>query len=387
MILRLLCLSILLSLCGNSSHAVSDATEDLHWYQRALEFTKLSSDGLQRHMDPRQGPASFRLNEQNAPWAGNYFPMNAGGIANRWLTGSQPNQLLTANQLDTMSTADQQKLSPVEKYDILMGFYDFRTTNHELQERGPLREGAPPQEWEGFCNGVRCAGVLLPEPLNAIEKVNPHGIVVRFEPADLKALAGASYFYTQNYAQIGSPTREATAENQPNPAVFDMALRFGLAKHKKAFIIDSHLGDEIWNETVVGYQRTLSENTALTENERARYPGAIAKMDVRLILETLGEIAIAASNRPTTAGVASGALLEKVNTGYTLFLDKNNQAIDGQWHPSSGTRGVDFAWFTSGRGADRKYTHLGGNPFLRFGKINRLVRESAKPFQCRKIFR
>ena len=82
------------------------------------------------------------------------------------------------------------------------------------------------EEWEGFCNGVRCAGINLPEPTHKIAVKNPDGIQVRFEPADLKALAAASYFYVEKYSQLGSPTRVGKAQDQPNAGAFDLALRY-----------------------------------------------------------------------------------------------------------------------------------------------------------------
>ncbi len=95
-------------------------------------------------MDPRQGPLEFRLNADNAPWAGNYFAMLYGGIAYRWKEDSYPQQIHNKKKRSCHVLTGTPKFVPVEKYDVLMGNYDFRTTDHELKVRGPLRAMAEP---------------------------------------------------------------------------------------------------------------------------------------------------------------------------------------------------------------------------------------------------
>jgi hypothetical protein len=359
--------------------------DDLYWYKSSLSFSNVTQKGVESYLNPLKGPQSYRLQEKSAPWAGNYFPMMDGGIAQRWVEGKAPEMVLNKNEYMKLSPKERQNLSPVEKYDVLLGLYDFRTTDHEMNFRGPLRQGQKIQDWEGFCNGVRCAGIMMPEPKFAVERINPRGEKVVFQPADLKALAGASYFYTEEYAQIGSPSREGRAENPPNAAVFDLVLRYGIGTANKSFIVDSHLGKQIWNESVVGYQRTLSKEMALTENEQAEYPDAVKKIKVDLILETLGEIEIKDSNTYTKDKVAAGSLLKTIDAKYTLYLDSDDRAVDGKWVKGSKVRGIDFAWFVGGKGADKDYAHQGGNPYLEFGVIKSLINESAHP-KCAGLF-
>jgi hypothetical protein len=308
-----------------------------------------------------------------------------GGIAQRWTEGKPPAAILNKNEYMKLSPEARKKLSPVEKYDVLLGLYDFRTTDHEMNFRGPFRQGSKIQDWEGFCNGVRCAGIMMPEPKFPVERTNPRGETVVFQPADLKALAGASYFYTEEYAQIGSPSREGRAENPPNAAVFDLVLRYGIGTANKSFIVDSHLGKQIWNESVVGYKRTLSPIMDLTDNEQNEYPDAVKKVKVELILETLGEIEIKDSNKATKAQVANGSLLKTIEGKYTLYLDRDGRAVEGKWVKGSKIRGIDFAWFVGGKGADKHYAEKGGNPYLEFGVIKSLINESAHP-SCNKLF-
>lgn len=385
MVRRLVSICLIFGQFMGASSFAGTLKDDLHWYKASLAFSNVTKKGVESYLNPLKGQQNFRLNEQNAPWAGNYFPMIDGGIAQRWTEGKAPEMILNRNEYMKLSPKERQNLSPVEKYDVLLGLYDFRTTEHEMNYRGPFRQGSKIQDWEGFCNGVRCAGIMMPEPKFAVERTNPRGEKVVFQPADLKALAGASYFYTQEYAQIGSPSREGRSENPPNAAVFDLVLRYGLGVNNKPFIIDSHLGKQIWNETVVGYRRNLSEEMKLTPTERQNYPEARSKIQVELLLETLGEIDIKNSNETTKAKVANGSILKTIDGSYTLYLDEEGRAVDGKWKKGTRVRGVDFAWFVGGKGADKHYADQGGNPYLEFGVIKSLINESAHP-SCNGIF-
>jgi hypothetical protein len=378
-----LTMTLLVGLTFQTAKA-SNHDEDMKWFKSVLQFSEMSEKNLDKFLNPFEGPQQFRLSEKNAPWAGNYFPMESGGIASRWRTNEYPSEVLDKSAIEGMTEKQLRNLSPVEKYDIMMGFYDFRTTKHELKMRGPQRE-LKPEFWEGFCNGVRCAGIMTKEPQFPVSFTNKDGITVMFSPADLKALAGASYFYVEKYGQIGGPSPEKMhAQNQPNAAVFDLALRYHLAQKKKGFVIDSHLGSEIWNETVVGYTRNFDDVEGLDDSEKALYPKAHKKVYVNVVLETLGEVGIKDSNGLTKSRVADGSMLTTLETAYTLYLNKSGEAIDGKWHNAEGDRGVDFAWFVSGKGADHQYADRGGNPNLRFNKIRKLFKQSG--LTCQNLF-
>lgn len=372
-------------ICQMQSYA-SSVQEELYWFKNVLQFSKLNPDQLDEYMNPLVGKTEYRLSAKHAPWAGNYFPMDQGGAANRWQNCKNNTcQVYSKDEIQKMTVEEISHLSPIEKYDLLVGDYSFGATHHELINRGPRRMN-PPEYWEGFCNGIRCAGLILNEPKFPVTIKNKDGIEIRFEPADIKALAGVNYFYVEKYGQLGGPTNFGLGTSQPNAAVFDITLRFHLGHHKKGFVIDSHLGPEIWNETVVGFKRELSEEKKLSSEEKRNYPKAVRKFSVNLTLETLGEVEIQASNGPTKSRVSQGDFLTPLNAGYDLFVDSKGRLIDGAWHPPKDSRGVDFAWFARGRGADDKYAFQGGNELLKFEKLNPLFKQSVRPI-CSQVLK
>ncbi len=361
-----------------SVHA-ADFDTDLHFLFNASIQSEFSTDLLQDFQNPYKGYGRYLLTEDRAPWAGNYFPMKKGGLANRWQKNRAAgfvSPLPTFQEVSQLSLEQIDSLSPAEKFDLYVGDYQYSMTQTELSKRGPQRQ-MPPEEWEGFCNGVRCAGILMEEPQHRIDVVNPDGIKIRFQPADLKALAGASYFYVEKYSQIGAPSQSSRSEAQPNAAVFDMALRFYLSHQQKSFVIDSHLGPEIWNESVVGYSRTLSAHENLSLEEKNQFPKATQKVEAQVELFTLSEMNVKKSNRQTKFKVAAGQVHKVLPVSYSLYLDAHGKAVDGVWNNKAGTAGVDFAWFGAGQGTDSQNSHLSGNQYLDFEVIKKLFEKAS----------
>jgi hypothetical protein len=383
-----LILIFLLSL--NSFGAPADYSTEFNGLKNGLEISNFHFDNLWDYENPLVGANEFILPESHTAWAANYFPMKTGGAATRWQTKSMPavdEKFPTLTEVRRMTSKEIDHLSPAEKYDIFKGDYNFSFTRRELAARGPYRS-LPPEIWEGFCNGLRAAGYSIDEPNFAIDVISSDGIKVRFQPADLKLLVGVSYFYVENYQGAGSPTRgETVAEHQPNAAIFDLALRYYLAEKKKAFVIDTNLGPEVWNESVIGYSRKISRRQQLSRQENYDYPQAVAKLFVKTRLYSLGEISIEESNKPTKAKVAAGEMHTVTPIAYWLYIDKNGKAVDGRWRDQKGLRGVDFMWMSSGRGMDSKYAEEGtGNKHLEFKVLENLIKVASRSLRCAQVF-
>ncbi|RYZ62755.1 MAG: hypothetical protein EOP09_18500, partial [Proteobacteria bacterium] len=330
----------------------------------ALEVGGKSTKNLWKFQDPDFGATDFMLPQENAPWAGNYSPMKDGGIARRQDGNSaNPQNLPTKEQVKRMSPKEIANLSPAEKMDILNGDFEYKITLHELNVRGPYR-ALQPAYWEGFCNGVRCAGFLTPEPVQTIEVVSPDGIKLKFLPSDLKGLAGASFFYieNENYVDIGKPTRgDQRGSNRPNFGVVYLTLKYYLAEMKQAFVIDMSLDSELWNETAAGFKMKQTPRQALTVQESIDFPNARHKVLVKIRLKTLGEVSVQRSNSPTKKSISQGKLLKETPMSGYLYLDREGKIIDGAWRDNTldssenHWRGVDFMWFAAGKGADAKF--------------------------------
>lgn len=356
----------------------------------ALSFERQSAQ-IGSHVGVHVGPNQYYLNSRQTAWAGYYFPFEKGGITARWQLPNKPHRyallsesadwhgaeslrILPRNQLNT--------LSPVEKFDIVSRQYDFPATKVERENRSSFRNPEP-EDWEGFCNGRCAAAINLPEPKGSIFVRNGDGIILEFAPNDLKALGAASYFYVEKYAQLGIPsdaTNQRKLRDPPHPAVLDMALRGYLAKQHKGFVIDDHKGSEIWNVTVVGYDRKLGDVLPFNRNEARYAPEQTAyQVDVTTDVRIVGEPSLDQLTVMTGPNIAGGGdLTESRRWTYRLFLDGDQQIIGGRYLRN---RGPDFAWFASGDGMESAY---GANSHLRFELIKKLFERAQKPLSVRR---
>jgi hypothetical protein len=387
-----LLLILLLTLSSTASFAAS-YDDDCGYLLNALLNQGYTKSVLNQVRKYDAAPAAHTLSAEDAPWAGNYMAMTDGGIANRWQDGGgAPARLLdqgpagerltqaqVRENARRMSAEEINLLSPAEKMDLYLRDYDFSITKTELKLRGPGRR-PPPQGWEGFCNGMRVAGICLPEPRHAITVQNRDGVKITFQPADLKAISGASYFYVEKYSMIGSTNFARHADtDMPNAAAFDMALRAFIGVKHKAFVIDMDGGTHLWNVGVVGYERQILEIADLSASalrSGANGEGAVKRVRVQMDVKYLPEVSIPESNTITADGVADGTYTKFLHYIYDLFIDERGNIVEGKWVSD----GPDMAWFGAGRGADRD--HPAGNRFIDFDALAELFGKASRPVRA-----
>jgi len=158
------------------------------------------------HYAFKELPLSGSVDAAHIPWSDNYWESDLGGISLRWhtLTTAQLDPDLsdhlsvnktplfnyvppTLDQLKSMSQADLTNLSPAEKYDILMGNYDYPTVYSERKRTSPDME-----DWQGICHGWVPAAIQIDEP-KPYTATNSDGVSIPFGSSDIKGLL--SYYY------------------------------------------------------------------------------------------------------------------------------------------------------------------------------------------------
>ncbi len=396
-------LFLILLLCQTSN--ANNFKESCGWLYRALDNAGRSDVQANDFVnDIHKGPQKFRLNEKEMPWTGYFFPFQKGGLTNRWqveqntgykfLFEGEKGAVLSPEQAKTavlkLSQEERNKLSPAEKMDIFLGLYHFPITQTEYYNRGPGRKGMI-GIWEGFCNGRCAAGVITrdSEPSRAIIVKSKDGIELEFQPSDLKALLGASYFYVEKYAAMGSPLPNWAvwkSDHLANPGAFDAMIRSYFGTARIPFIFDAMPGKPIMNSTSLGYERTLGEVTKFSQWNKplnVEVPEeATHFVNVELKVELTGEPNLgffsstqeraAAMNGPTKADIAAGKHSKEHNYSYQLFLDKDQKIIGGYW---TSAMTPEIVWFPQGRGVDE---FVGTNKNLPFDEVMKLVRLSAE---------
>lgn len=149
-------------------------------------------------------PLSGRVTDSAMPWSDNYWESDWAGISLRWnlLTPEQLDPDLgtkidkkaqfryvppTREQVRAMSRDELAQLSPAEKYDILLGRYDYPTVRAERARTNPSMD-----DWQGLCHGWVPASINHHEP-EPKDLAGADGVVVPFGSTDIKALL--SYYY------------------------------------------------------------------------------------------------------------------------------------------------------------------------------------------------
>lgn len=372
------------STCANKP---SEFTSDACWTYNWAHYQKnVSQQDYLALLNPKPGKTSHTLDGPRAPWAANYLSWKNGGIARRWRIDGLHNptaEQLSWDRVTRLPQRDLDLLSPVEKYDVAFGNADFKATRHELKHRGAAT--ARIESWEGFCNGMRAAGALSGEPVRSVARSRTAGnrsMSIRFEPADIKALLGAAYFYVEDskYGQAG-------ANSSPvNPAALDVSLRLMIEKLGHAFFVDTSTSNQIWNETIVAFDR-VAKQPRPPKPEDAATAGSASVVEVDATLYLLGESSIDQMNQRTADRVAKRdtALTKRRDVSYLLFLDAGGFITGGRWRAAPP---IDAIWFAIGLGADSTH-YVGvdpntgnpyrGNPHLDWLNLAALLKDSQAP--------
>jgi hypothetical protein len=153
-------------------------------------------------------PLQGSVENSHLPWADSYWPMQRGGMAYRWREFQQESPEVplfpadrkkqffqvhrySKSELLRMSPADRRErvagLSPLEKYSILIGDYDYKLVN-KFAKSGD----ASLSSWQGYCHAWAPVSLHYPEP-NPVSATNADGIEIDFGSSDIKAVMISSY--------------------------------------------------------------------------------------------------------------------------------------------------------------------------------------------------
>jgi hypothetical protein len=296
-----------------------------------------------------------------APWSDDYWPVYLGGLGQRYADPRFPlaadwsrnHAYVKAHPVHAiLAAADRRaidRLSPAEKYDLLVGDRAFNLSGRCWSEGRALhRQTGEVESWMGIGHGWAMASYNLPRPLHPVDTFAADGTPLRFYPADIKALASLLW------AQSDIRPR-CTGGPGINPDTFHLALVNQLGVARRSLILDATHDHELWNQPVYAYHyelfnpRTLRHATTLAA---ARV--AIADYDRDLVCRRRG---------PATAAIV-GVMMEvlyvrssipvhvpkdshirdaqrSVRYLYDLELDADGEVIGGEWYTH---RHPDFLW-------------------------------------------
>jgi hypothetical protein len=188
------------------------------------------------------------------------------------------------------------------------------------------------------------------------------------------------YYYNEWYASLGENNKR-----KPNAAYFDILLRFVLGNQHRNFFLDIKKGSQKWNETIVGYKREIVKTSSNVAQDLSAQ-GVKTIVDIRTTLYLLGEIGFSEANAQTIPLIENKQLVNTWTTNYRLFVNQNNEIIDGKWEKFDQQltnvflEYPDYVWFGGGKGTDDLVDNnrADNNVLLNFFEVQNLFFLSVK---------
>ena len=354
---------------------------------------------------------AMRLHKANtkvAPWTGPYWPLKQGGIANPYMEKSILSYTAFIPLVDQIEPYDKRKnyvetraaqlsekeiakLSPAEKYDLLLGnemdltthVWDFINQWKADMKWNYIRSIDLPEDsedweiekknyivanWEGICHGWAPASGVVPKPQKTVYASLPDGRKITFYPEDIKGLISqtwANSIIQDNVLSEGlrckrrSPKRDKygryydhipeNGEILPrcadvHPAVMHLTLVNLVGKQGRSFIIDKAATIAVSNQPVKGYEFKYFD--PYTGNDYPTFDMAIRNYDARgdhyanerhpetaYLVGVESKIVFAdwAVIKKPTARKYNEDKYDDIVSLYDLEIDKNGNIVGGQW--------------------------------------------------------
>lgn len=311
-------------------------------------------------------PLSGTLSKK--PWSGDYWPTYKGGITYRWNDRDSwgvERYGYTPSAYQDLVDKDLSFLSPAEKYDLMMGRFDYPLTYEERQRTKIMRTVPGSSEyrpgykipyWEGLCHAWAPATIGYQEP-NPVTVLSPNGLEIPFGSSDIKALL--SHFLHETPAKtqfLGMRCNIDVDELQKkyrngeiswsyymqqkkacadtNAGAFHLVLSNQVGLLDEGFIADVTRGAEVWNQAVYAY-----ETQVLEEKQGASWkaaPGTVKEIRVHTRMYYTTEI-------PHSFERPSGQPTVFKDYNYWLEINKRGEIVGGEWKNSRANR-PDFLW-------------------------------------------
>ncbi|MCT4642947.1 MAG: hypothetical protein N4A33_11715 [Bacteriovoracaceae bacterium] len=285
-------------------------------------------------------PKSGDISSSGLGWPGYFWANKKGGIAQRW-SSEKPQHFKYESpsliQLRSMSHQKISELSAAEKFDIMMGRYDYPTVKRVWGQTSKRAKA-----WHGICHGVSPAGLHHIEP-KARTLINPHGIKVTFHSSDLKALV--AYYYAKisdtGIIQIGK--RCFAGKRNPfkakgckdvNAASMHIIMANRLGLTKTGYIADIDPNKEVWNHVAVKFNsKILGIVSPIASSAAGTYKRA----------KVYTEVYYTGGVDPSPFAIlgTQNAKWDIKKYEYYLDLDINNKILGGTWISKARP---DFIW-------------------------------------------
>lgn len=317
------------------------------------------------------------------PWSDWYWPIAVGQLSYRYndpemmvemsKSGLDEKNMWTwVNKWHSINSmpVDQNRLSPAEKYDLLMGDANYTLTRKMLEAGNYYQKSFGRVEgWMGLCHGWAPASYMLPRPFKSLDMELSGGEKLTFLPSDLKAL-GTLLWSTgrQMNKFVGGRCNTKNPEKDPetgrvldsrcfdtNPGSWHKTVVGQIGTLKKPFVMDATFDYEVWNHPVTSYSYTYFNPQSMTYQDELKSAlvhlkdfkedkfSAFRGPEAASVAGVVMEVTYLVETRPSTS--ATDALekdaFQKVQYIYDLELDGKGNIVGGEWYTN---KHPDFLW-------------------------------------------
>jgi hypothetical protein len=375
----------LIGIDGRAAYRSNDLVENL---------VELPSDQIVRNVTAMDQMGLRAATLPTHPWSDDYWAIYKGVLGARYADGSFPNSSdwsvnasyvkadATSFQALTQTgrTTELDRLSPAEKYDLLVGDKNLTLTKAMWAEgESYFNSSGKVETWMGICHGWAAASYMLPRPAKVVTVVASDGKTrVNFYPSDIKALSSllwAKYSYGSRFISSRcnkkDPSRATPVGNtvgrvddnvcfDTNPGTWHMTVVNRIGIEKKSFVMDATFDYEVWNQPVKGYSinyfnpktgksTSTLQSAVIPYSEYKNDPYAGFRKTNSNLKKIVGvemrvEYVVETSPNQSTYNSSQFDLDREVTYRYDLELDADGKILGGEWHTKEHP---DFLWTPS----------------------------------------
>ncbi len=314
------------------------------------------------------------------PWTDSYWPLANGNTAARYADRNFPEKkdwqaswsYAASHPASAIAASGNRqeidRLSPAEKYDLVMGDSNWSLTNYAWQKGRAMFDlhGRVPG-WMGICHGWAAAShIFAPIPKQPVEIIGLNGHAVTFYPQDVKGLMSMLWAnsaprvrFTGSRCNVSNPAKNANGRVidkacfDVNPTTLHLGLVNQLGIHHRSLIIDATYDAEVWNHPVAAYRfryfnpQTWRESSTIAPSlipyerftldkfREFRSPGTENILGV--VMDVTYVVEVNAKRLPLDP-IPPVKTLRFI---YDLELDSSGKIIGGEWYTNAHP---DFIW-------------------------------------------
>jgi hypothetical protein len=328
----------------------------------------------------RAGLMSASLDE--TPWSDDYWAIYRGILGYRYADPGFPGSSNWEVNFDYVqdNPAHQiaaggdrgaiDNLSPSEKYDLLVGDQGGTLTAAMWNEGKKYYDASGRVEaWMGICHGWAPAAYMIPRPQKTVEVVTPGGLVLRFYPSDIKALASLLWAKSNTVSKLiggrcndKDPELDSESGRNISPRCFDtnpgawhLAIVNQIGGARRSMIMDATFDYEVWNQPISAYEYFYfnpAEMAEVASIDEARVQFAsfshdrfrkFRKLPIESLVGVVMRVRYVVETSPShdESDDPSRDATSDVYYVYDLELDASGKITGGEWYTN---RHPDFLW-------------------------------------------